>query len=342
MLPPLYVIGIGFLPCCLADLLYKILHHQTKNSSLPCPELYCLAYKQAEDELPCVPYQPSDLQNAANTSESADATQPLIKTAAQWCESLSGCFIISFNNMKLFPAAVVQQNRIINYHNALLPYNRGVNCHYWALWQQDEVLGVTLHHVNEGIDTGSIIAQSYAPRASFPSNLSAFQLLSEQHQQALRLSVPVLYSLLPELSQFCPQSTANDMLEEILQKAHLNQALGSWQSCMGAVDLSSYHWDESALKLHLKRDLPNNNTLDLSWDAPRMLLLLQVMQNSQFLGLPRMSVHFEDEDYSLFQYVWNAEHHQLTLSLRSAAARICKLQLSFGPELKGPAQITLL
>ena len=50
-------------------------------------------------------------------------------------------------------------NRFINLHIAYLPFNRGANPNYWS-WAEGTPSGVTIHEIDEGIDTGPIIAQS--------------------------------------------------------------------------------------------------------------------------------------------------------------------------------------
>lgn len=46
----------------------------------------------------------------------------------------------------------------INTHPSLLPYNRGKHYNFWALVEQVP-FGVSLHFVDEGIDSGDIVAQ---------------------------------------------------------------------------------------------------------------------------------------------------------------------------------------
>jgi methionyl-tRNA formyltransferase len=46
----------------------------------------------------------------------------------------------------------------INFHPSFLPYNKGKHYNFWALVEKVP-FGVTLHRVDEGIDTGDIIAQ---------------------------------------------------------------------------------------------------------------------------------------------------------------------------------------
>ncbi len=47
---------------------------------------------------------------------------------------------------------------IVNLHPGLLPHNRGVYANVWSIIQGTPA-GVTLHYVDQGVDTGDIIAQ---------------------------------------------------------------------------------------------------------------------------------------------------------------------------------------
>ena len=50
--------------------------------------------------------------------------------------------------------------RIINIHPSLLPRHRGLRAWEQALAAGDRVAGCTVHYVDEGVDTGEIIAQA--------------------------------------------------------------------------------------------------------------------------------------------------------------------------------------
>lgn len=50
--------------------------------------------------------------------------------------------------------------RVLNLHLGKLPEYRGMRPINWALRNSESVAGVTLHEVDEGIDTGPIVAQS--------------------------------------------------------------------------------------------------------------------------------------------------------------------------------------
>ena len=48
---------------------------------------------------------------------------------------------------------------VINRHNALLPKNRGRLTPFWVLFKKETETGVSIHFVDEGIDSGDIIVQ---------------------------------------------------------------------------------------------------------------------------------------------------------------------------------------
>lgn len=65
---------------------------------------------------------------------------------------------------KLISPAVMSlaKGGFINTHPSLLPHNRGKHYNFWALVEQAP-FGVSLHFVDEGIDSGDVIAQLPIP-----------------------------------------------------------------------------------------------------------------------------------------------------------------------------------
>lgn len=52
----------------------------------------------------------------------------------------------------------------VNLHTGLSPYTRGGNCNLWALLEgHPEWVGVTVHYIDPGIDSGDIIASAQTP-----------------------------------------------------------------------------------------------------------------------------------------------------------------------------------
>lgn len=69
-----------------------------------------------------------------------------------WLVSFGYRHIIRREVLDLFP------ERIINLHISLLPWNRGADPNLWS-FIEDTPKGVTIHLVDEGLDTGPILAQ---------------------------------------------------------------------------------------------------------------------------------------------------------------------------------------
>lgn len=105
-----------------------------------------------------------------------------IENLDDFCKNLKNCFIISANNSYIFKKECVQNNTIINYHNALLPFHKGCNARIWSIWENDEQTGITWHVVEEGIDTGAILTQK---EIKLDENFTALSLLNAQHNLAI-------------------------------------------------------------------------------------------------------------------------------------------------------------
>lgn len=75
----------------------------------------------------------------------------------------------------------------INCHAGALPFYRGRNVLNWALINGEESFGVTVHHVDEGIDTGDVIAQRQVLIAP-----------DDDYSTLLRKAAAVCSELLPE------------------------------------------------------------------------------------------------------------------------------------------------
>ena len=73
-------------------------------------------------------------------------------------------FILRKEILDLFP------NRAINMHISYLPYNRGADPNFWS-FIEGTPKGVTIHYLDEGVDTGDIIVQK---EVSFDSIMVPF------------------------------------------------------------------------------------------------------------------------------------------------------------------------
>ncbi|MBE6094916.1 MAG: methionyl-tRNA formyltransferase [Schwartzia succinivorans] len=72
---------------------------------------------------------------------------------------------VSMSFDQILKSAIIQlaPKGFINCHAGALPFYRGRNILNWALINGEKQFGVTVHYVDEGIDTGDIILQRFAP-----------------------------------------------------------------------------------------------------------------------------------------------------------------------------------
>lgn len=70
--------------------------------------------------------------------------------------------VICFGYKKILSKETIQKLNcpIINLHISYLPYNRGAHPNFWSFYENTPS-GVTIHLIDEGIDTGPIIIQKY-------------------------------------------------------------------------------------------------------------------------------------------------------------------------------------
>lgn len=78
---------------------------------------------------------------------------------------------------------------VINIHPSFLPWNRGYHPNFWSIVSGTPA-GTTIHYIDEGIDTGAIIAQVRAPILSTDTLRSSYERLR-------RMSVTLFQELWP-------------------------------------------------------------------------------------------------------------------------------------------------
>jgi methionyl-tRNA formyltransferase len=95
------------------------------------------------------------------------------KINAQKVKAVNPVLIVSYNYSHIIKKDVleVMQGRIVNLHTSLLPWNRGASPNVWSFFD-DTPKGVTIHQVDEGLDTGPII---YQKECSFVEENETFE-----------------------------------------------------------------------------------------------------------------------------------------------------------------------
>ncbi|NLG33308.1 MAG: GNAT family N-acetyltransferase, partial [Syntrophomonadaceae bacterium] len=80
----------------------------------------------------------------------------------------------------------------INIHGALLPEYRGANPIQWAILNEENVTGVTMHYMTEQFDAGDIVAQRKVPIFFEDTWIDVQARIAEASEQMLKDEIPKL------------------------------------------------------------------------------------------------------------------------------------------------------
>ncbi len=83
----------------------------------------------------------------------------------------------------LFPSGIA------NVHTSLLPYGRGAHPNAWAI-ANDEPAGVTIHLIDQGVDTGPIIAQREVEKLGHDTAGTLYDRLTDAALQLMQETIP--------------------------------------------------------------------------------------------------------------------------------------------------------
>jgi methionyl-tRNA formyltransferase len=94
-------------------------------------------------------------------------------------------YIVKSDFIGLFPKGC------INLHPGYLPFNQGTYPNVWSLVEQTPA-GVTLHYIDEGIDSGDIIAQLKVPTTLEDTGLTLYRKLELASIELLKKQWPLI------------------------------------------------------------------------------------------------------------------------------------------------------
>jgi len=89
-------------------------------------------------------------------------------------EALQADVFVLAGTRVLKPATLrLARKVVLNKHSSLLPAYRGLKGEFWALYHGDlDRLGITIHEVDPGLDTGPILLQEHLPFRKYDSHVS--------------------------------------------------------------------------------------------------------------------------------------------------------------------------
>lgn len=101
---------------------------------------------------------------------------------------------ILFNQILGKDIIAIPKRGVINLHPANLPDYKGVSPVFWALSNSEKSVGVSVHHINQGIDTGNILARQKIVVARGDTEDSLYWKLVNAGSKILLLTIDKIYS----------------------------------------------------------------------------------------------------------------------------------------------------
>jgi methionyl-tRNA formyltransferase len=187
----------------------------------------------------------------AGTASMLSSRVPFIATSMLRSEvglnslrELAPDLIINFNSTIIFPPALLKIPALgaANFHPGPLPEKAGLNVGQWAIFEGENEFGVTLHWMNEGIDTGNIITHNRFPISNVDTGLTL-------HLKTLSVGIKLFTNFLVELG--------NGVLPE-----------GEKQNL--------------ATRKYYGRNAPNGGLIDLSWPSVKIRNLVRALSYRPF------------------------------------------------------------
>jgi methionyl-tRNA formyltransferase len=95
-------------------------------------------------------------------------------------EAIQPDYIVSYGYRHIVPESILELpiKGCLNLHPSLLPFNRGANPNVWSIVDGTPA-GVTLHYMDDGVDTGKIVAQREVEQTFADTGKSLYERLED-------------------------------------------------------------------------------------------------------------------------------------------------------------------
>ena len=111
---------------------------------------------------------------------------------------------------------------VLNRHNALLPKNRGRLTPFWVIFNGESETGVSIHFVEEGIDSGDIVVQKkykVSKNDNFNSIVKKnYKIASKAMVEALNILSKKNYELMPNEDDKATYNTTPNLKEAFIYR----------------------------------------------------------------------------------------------------------------------------
>lgn len=96
-------------------------------------------------------------------------------------------FVVSYGYRHMIKKDVLEilPGKVINLHISYLPYNKGADPNFWS-FLEDTAKGVTIHTVDEGLDTGEIVIQDLVELFDTDTLRTTYEILQNSIQKLFK------------------------------------------------------------------------------------------------------------------------------------------------------------
>lgn len=163
---------------------------------------------------------PFQIVAAPNREDSGiDTWQPSLRRAAgalgvacmdpEALEPEAGLVLVSLEYDRIIRVARFASTRLFNIHFSDLPRYRGVFTSMWPILKGESAVGVTLHYMDPGVDTGAIIDQVRMPLPPYMSSRQLYDVFLDEGLALFQRWLPALIATLPHaVAQDASQSSS--------------------------------------------------------------------------------------------------------------------------------------
>ncbi len=144
------------------------------------------------------------------------------ESARQWIEEREPDIILSayFTQILKQPVIDIPKIGVLNIHPGWLPSYRGAMAYFWALHNQESHAGVSVHWIDEGIDTGQLLARkkirlnkrSTQERVLYCTAMIGARLVRRIARQILRGEQPPVIDTSKETAHYYAMPKRSDFL----------------------------------------------------------------------------------------------------------------------------------
>ncbi len=136
--------------------------------------------------------------------------------------------IISYRYRFIIKKEVINLGiRIINLHISYLPWNKGADPNLWS-FIDNTIKGITIHYIDEGLDTGDII---YQKKIEFDDNETLKSSYDKLNEEIQLLFIKNFYDINNNTCPRLPQNINEGSIHKLIDKNNIWELIeknGSW------------------------------------------------------------------------------------------------------------------